>query len=187
MSSAGHIDPSNKKIALLIAVLALVLAFSETLGKGAQTAALSLNIEASNLWSFFQAKTIRLTTVRTAAEMFEIEASGHSVQQIREAMEKKAADWKKTAARYESEPETREGRKELAARAKAAEEKRDRSLAAYHHYEIASAAVQIAIVLASASIVTGFMPLAWIAGGLGVVGVVFVGIGFLVPTAVHLF
>ena len=37
MSAASHIDPSNKKIALLIAVLALVLAFSETLVKGAQT------------------------------------------------------------------------------------------------------------------------------------------------------
>ena len=37
MSAAGHIDPSNKKVALLIAVLALVLAFSETLGKSAQT------------------------------------------------------------------------------------------------------------------------------------------------------
>src|SRR5215813_945066 len=66
--AAGHIDPSNKKIALLIAVLALVLAFSETLGKSAQTAALSYNIEASNLWSFFQAKTIRMTQVRTAGE-----------------------------------------------------------------------------------------------------------------------
>ena len=187
MSAAGHIDPSNKKIALLIAVLALVLAFSETLGKSAQTAALSLNIEASNLWSFFQAKTIRLTTVRTAAEMFEIEASGHPAGEVRSAMEKKAADWKKTVARYESEPETGEGRKELASRAKAAEEKRDRSLAAYHHYEMASAAVQIAIVLASAAIVTGFMLLAWIAGGLGVVGIIFIGIGFLAPTAVHLF
>ncbi|MEK7753412.1 MAG: DUF4337 family protein, partial [Acidobacteriota bacterium] len=61
MSGHGHVDPSNKKIALLIAVLALVLAFSETLGKGAQTAALSHNIEASNLWTFFQAKTIRST------------------------------------------------------------------------------------------------------------------------------
>lgn len=187
MSAAGHIDPSNKKIALLIAVLALVLAFSETLAKGAQTAALSLNIEASNLWSFFQAKTIRLTTVRTAAEMFEIEASGQTVQQVRESMDRKAAEWKKTAARYESEPDTGEGRKELAARAKAAEEKRDRSLAAYHHYEIASAAAQIAIVLASASIITGLMLLGWVAGGLGVIGVVFVGIGFFVPTAVHLF
>ena len=43
----------NKKIALVIAVIALFLAFSETLGKSAQTAALSYNIEASNLWAFF--------------------------------------------------------------------------------------------------------------------------------------
>ena len=52
---AGHIDPANKNVALLIAVLALVLAFSETLGKAAQTSALASHIEASNLWSFFQA------------------------------------------------------------------------------------------------------------------------------------
>ena len=53
--AAGH----NKQIALLIAVIALFLAFSETLGKSAQTAAISFNVEASNLWAFFQAKTIR--------------------------------------------------------------------------------------------------------------------------------
>lgn len=187
MSGAGHIDPSNKKIALLIAVLALVLAFSETLGKGAQTNALARNIEASNLWAFFQAKTIRMTTVRIAAEMFETEAPGQADAQVRAAMEKRAADWKKTAARYDSEPETQEGRKELAARAKAAEERRDRSLAAYHHYEMASAAVQIAIVLASAAIITNLMALAWIAGGLGIVGLAFVGIGYLAPSSVHLF
>ena len=64
----GHVDPSNKKIALLISVLAVVLAFAETLGKGAQTAALSYNIEAANLWSFFQAKTIRRTTLGSAGE-----------------------------------------------------------------------------------------------------------------------
>src|SRR2546430_5306442 len=124
MSAAGHIDPSNKKVALLIAVLAAFLAFSETLGKSAQTEALSRNIEASNLWSFFQAKTIRMTTVRTAAEEAELQlpsASGEGKQVI----SKRVDDWKKTAARYESEPETGEGRKELAQRAKAAEAKRD--------------------------------------------------------------
>ena len=36
----------NKKIALLISVLALFLAFSETLGKSAQTAAITFNVEA---------------------------------------------------------------------------------------------------------------------------------------------
>lgn len=70
---AAHVDPAHKKIALLIAVLALVLAISETLAKSAQTSALSYNIEASNLWAFFQAKTIRMTQLRTAAEAAEID------------------------------------------------------------------------------------------------------------------
>ena len=184
--AAGHIDPSNKKVALLIAVLALVLAFSETLGKSAQTAALSQNIEASNLWAFFQAKTIRMTQVRTAAESAKLALPGASGE-ARATYDKQIDAWKKTAARYDSEPETQEGRKELAARAKAAEEKRDRSLAAYHHYEVASAAVQIAIVLASAQIITGVAALVWLAGAFGLVGVAFSLLGFLAPTAVHLF
>jgi hypothetical protein len=175
-----HSDPSNKRIALLIAVLALVLAFSETLGKAAQTSALSLNIEASNLWAFFQAKTIRQTVLRTAAEQTAVTgASAEGKKQI-EA-------WRKTAERYQSEPETGEGRNELSARAKDSEKKRDRAMAAYHQYELASAAVQIAIVLASASIVTGAVVLAWIGAGLGVIGIVFCLIGFFAPTAVHLF
>jgi hypothetical protein len=73
------------------------------------------------------------------------------------------------------------------ARAKGAEKKRDRSMAAYHNYEVASASVQIAIVLASAAIVTATMALAWIGAGLGVVGLVFCLIGFFAPTSVHIF
>ncbi len=187
MSGHGHVDPSNKRIALLIAVLAAVLALSETLGKSAQTASISYNIEASNLWSFFQAKTIRMTTMRTAGEALEAELPQVSRAEAREAIEKRVADWKKTAARYDSEPETQEGRKELAARAKIAEEKRDHTLAAYHHYELASAALQIAIVLASAEVITSVVLLGWLSAGLGVVGLVFCAIGLLAPTAVHLF
>jgi len=183
--SAGHahVDPSNKNVALLISVLALVLAFSETLGKASQTAALAHHLESSNLWSFFQAKTIRQTTIRTAAE----ELDAQYGEKASPAVRKQVDVWKKTAERYQSEPETNEGRKELMARAKASENKRDRATAAYHHYEIASAAVQIAIVLASAEIITGVVALVWIAGGLGLVGVAFSLIGLLWPTAVHLF
>ena len=64
----GAVEGSNKNIALHISVLALFLAFGETLGKSAQTDAISQNVEASNLWAFFQAKTIRMTVVRTAGE-----------------------------------------------------------------------------------------------------------------------
>ena len=170
----------NREVALLIAVLALVLAFAETLGKGAQTSALAYNVEASNLWAFFQAKTIRQTVLRTAAEQTE------SVNST-DAARKQVGKWRETAQRYQSEPETGEGRDQLAARAKDAEKKRDRAMAAYHHYELASAAVQIAIVLASASIITAMPLLVWAAGALGLVGVIFCGIGFLAPQAVHLF
>ena len=183
MSGHGHVDPSNKKIALLISLLALVLAFSETLGKAAQTEALAQNIEASNLWNFFQAKTIRMTVLRTAGESLAAEVG----PQAGDALKAQITKWKETAERYDSEPSTGEGRKELAARAKAAQAKRDRSMAAYHQYELASGAVQIAIVLASATIITGMNALAWIAGGLGLLGIVFSVIGFFAPTAVHLF
>ena len=64
----------NKKIALLISVLALFLAFSETLGKSAQTAAISDNVYANDLWAFYQAKHIRGTILRTGAEHMQIEA-----------------------------------------------------------------------------------------------------------------
>ena len=49
-------------------MIALCLALSETLGKGAQTESISKNVEASNLWAFFQAKSIRRTVVQTASE-----------------------------------------------------------------------------------------------------------------------
>lgn len=183
----GHVDPSNKKMALFIAVLALILALGETLGKSAQTAALSYNIEASNLWSFFQAKTIRMTTVRTAVEAAEIELQKTTSAAQKEALQKRIDKWKDAAARYDSEPETQEGRKELAARAKMAEKKRAYNMAAYHHYELASGALQIAIVLVSAQIITGVALLTWLAGGLGLVGLIFCCIGYFAPMAVHLF
>jgi hypothetical protein len=185
---AEHAAHSNKGIALLIAVIALFLAFSETLGKSAQTSAISYNVEASNLWAFFQAKTIRMTTLQTAADTRKIDATAAAADPaIKDAMAKQIDAWTKTAARYNDEPETNEGRKQLAERAKIAEEKRDTAMARYHHYEVASAAFQIGIVLASATIITGMVVLSWLSIGLAVAGLGFTAIGFLAPHAVHLF
>ena len=182
----GHADGENKKIALLIAVLALFLALAETMAKGAQTNALSYNVEASNLWAFFQAKTVRQTVVRTAGEMADFERARNPDPALADAIAKRTDGWAKTVARWESEPDTGEGRKELSARAKAAEDKRDTALAKYHHYEVSSAAFQIAIVLASATVITGAMVLTWLSIGLGAVGIVFAGIGLFAPHTVHL-
>lgn len=181
--AAGH----NKQIALVIAVLALFLALSETLGKSAQTAALSANVEASNLWSFFQAKNGRMTTVKTAAENGALELAIVTDPVRKAALEKQLDAWNKAVTRWDDEPATGEGRKQLAERAKASEHNRDLAMARYHHYEVASAAFQIGIVLCSAAVITGMALLAFIAGGLGVVGLVFTAIGFFSPHAVHLF
>ncbi|MFZ0849326.1 MAG: DUF4337 domain-containing protein [Hyphomicrobiaceae bacterium] len=183
---ANLLDNINKKVALLIGVMALFLAFSETLGKSAQTGALSYNIEAANLWAFFQAKNVRRTVVLTAAEEMMVNATAAS-EAVKAAATQQIDTWQKTAARYRSEPEIREGTVELAARAKEMEAKRDTALAKHHHYEMASAAFQIAIVLASATVITGMMLLTWLALGLGALGLVLTAIGLFAPHAIHLF
>jgi hypothetical protein len=175
---------TNRRIALLIAVLALFLAFSETLGKSSQTNAISKNVEAANLWAFFQAKNIRRTTIQTAAEQLKL-YSGALPEDGRTAAAKQLDDWQKTAARYRSEPETGEGTEQLAERAKHSEEQRDHSLAKYHNFELASAAFQVAIVLASATIITGMALLAWFSGLLGVGGLVLMVIGLFAPHYIH--
>jgi hypothetical protein len=183
---AEHAGGENKKIALLIAVIALFLAFSETLGKGAQTEALGKNVEASNLWAFFQAKSIRRTVVQATSDQAKLSLGVMGDAAAKAALQKQIEEWGKTAARYRSEPETGEGSEQLAERAKHAEHERDLALAKYHHYEVASAAFQIGIVLASATIITGMIALAWISGVLAIVGIAFTAIGLLAPHAVHL-
>ena len=188
---AQHAAGLNRQIALMIAIFALFLAISETLGKSANTEAMILNIKASDTWSFFQAKTIRRTVLLTAVES--LKAEGPSATAIDGAagaeqpspVARQVNEWEKTAARYRSEPETREGTTELAERAGEAEHERDTALARYHHYEVASAAFQIGIVLCSATVITGMTLLAWLAGGIGVLGLVFMAIGLFAPLAVH--
>jgi hypothetical protein len=53
--------------------------------------------------------------------------------------------------------------------------------AKYHHFELASAAFQIAIVLASASIITGIIALSWISGILTLAGIAFTALGVFLP------
>ncbi len=185
----GIVEGANKKIAILISVLALCLAVAEMLGKSAQTEALGANVEASNLWAFFQAKTMRKTMMETAAEQMEIDVQLARDPAVKAILQKRVEGWRARAATYESEPKPDgkgEGRKELMAQAKDAEKKRDLALDRYHHFERASAAFQIAIVLASSFLITSVFYLLWGACGVGLLGVVFVLVGGFAP-AVHLF
>jgi hypothetical protein len=185
---AAHEGGHNKQIALIISVLALFLAFSETFGKSSQTAALNFQIEASNLWNFFQAKNIRRTAIIVATESAKIDATTADGPR-KAAIEKQVGEWSKTAARYQSEPEAGGGKgvgtRELSKRALEMEKERDLQLNKYHNFEFASAAFQIGIVMASAAVITGMMALAWAAIGIGLIGVLFTTTGFVMPTFPH--
>lgn len=187
--AAGGHDSQNKKIALVISVLALFLAFSETLGKSSQTSALNFQIEASNLWNFFQAKTIRRTFTLVMAESAKVDLATTNDAPRKAALAKQVDDWTKTAARYRSEPEAGggkgEGTVELMKRAIEMEKNRDKELNKYHYFEFASAALQIGIVLCSAAVITGMIVLVWIAGGLGALGLAFMAMALFFPH-VHL-
>ena len=186
---AAHGGENNKKIALIISVLALCLAFSETFGKSAQTNALNLQIEASNLWNFMQAKTIRRTFTIVQGEAAAIEAAVTTDEARKAALTKQMAEWKKTADRYRSEPEAGggkgEGTVELMRRALEKEKERDLQFNKYHNFEFASAAFQIGIVLASAAVITSMMALAYAAVGVGLLGVALTGTGLFMPELLH--
>ena len=170
----------NKRIALLIAVLALFLSFSETLGKSAQTEAIDANVRSADTWAFFQAKDIRKTTLLTAADQTKLLAATLN-DDAKAAIDKQIEAWRATAARYESDPKTGTGRKELGEKAEKEEARHELAMARYHHYEVASAAFQIGIVLASATVITGMTVLAWISGALGIVGLFLTALGLYAP------
>src|SRR5450432_1895205 len=172
MSEQGHVEGASKGLAIMISILAACLAIAETGAKSAQTEVLTQHVEATNTWNFFQAKTMRQTLVRTAAE--ELEAQYKDAGTMPPAVKTQVDKWKETAQRYESEPSTNEGRKELAAHAKEFEKGREKARAAYHNFEFGSAAV------------TSVMFLAFAAAGLGVVGAILTVVGFVAPTLLHL-
>ncbi len=96
----------DKRIALLISVLALLLALVETGANSAQTEVFTRNVGAANLWSFFQARTIRQTMIRTAAEQAELDAQAAADDAARTAIAAQQKTWRDTAARWDSEPAT---------------------------------------------------------------------------------
>jgi Domain of unknown function (DUF4337) len=174
-----------KYIALLIAVLAALLAVVEMTGDNAKQEATKNNIDAANLWAFYQAKTARETTLTIAAERLDLDMAAMPPQQA-EAARKQLEAWRATIGRYESEPATNDGRKELAGRARASEAARDNALAADNMLDFGSAALQIAIVLASASVVLGIGWLAFAGAGLGLIGLGFALFGWFAPTLIAL-
>lgn len=176
-------NETNKRIGILIAIMAAVLAFTEAAGSNAAADAIRGTVEASDNWAFFQAKTIRMTLLRTEAQSLELSSADMKPGAPLDQIKKTIAEWRATADRYESDPEKGEGRKELTDKAKAIEAARDDSAAANATYDLASGALQLGILLASAAVVTSMLWLAYMAAGLGLFGA---GFGVMALWAPHI-
>jgi len=165
-------DLFKKRAAIAIAVCAMLLAITSLGGQNATKEAINENILASDTFNFYQAKNIRQTAYILAANELELACTNEPAlpAEAKAALRAKIDDYKKTIARYESEPETREGKKELLVRAREHEAKRDHALAQDPYFDYAEALLQIAIVLVSVAIVAEQVWLSFIGGGLGIIG-----------------
>jgi len=174
-------DRFKKRAAVGIAILAMLLAITGLGGNNATKEALNENILASNFYNFFQAKNMRQTAYILAADELELAWTKDSTlpAEARTALAAKAEAYKKTIARYESEPETNEGKKELLSRARGHEEKRNHALKQDPYFDYAEALLQIAIVLISVAIVAEQVWLSFLGGGLGLIGALLMINGYL--------
>lgn len=152
-------------IAVLIAVLAAALALADLGEKQSQNSYLTHHIAVSDTWAFYQAKNIRATML--AAEATLLGRLGDAA-----VVRPDIARARDNEARMRDEPDG-DGMKQLAERARRAEAARDEAFHRYHEYELVVGALQIAIVLASVSVVTRVLALAVGAGLVGAVASVY--------------
>jgi hypothetical protein len=185
--SAVEAKEKSRAVALVIAVLALLLALAEAGAKNAQHLSTEKNIESSDLFNFYQAKRIRSTVAETSAAMLEAQKSAVTDPKAQEAFEKQIADFKAIVARYEKDPKKPEDSMDaIQDRAKEASEAREGANRRLAHYELGSGLTQIAIVLASAAIITGITALVWLSVALGAIGAALIAFGFFAPTVLPL-
>jgi len=149
------------KAGLVIVIMALFLAANTYVANNFSSIAQTNLLKASNTYGFYQSKSIKQTL-----------AEGQLEEAKRGSDKERIATLEAKIARYESEPETGEGKKELLAKARAQEEAREQARAHSPWLTFSGMLFQLAIVLLSASIIAVNMRMYWgslAVGGLGLV------------------
>ena len=142
-----HGSATHTRAAILIGIMAAALAITEFVAKDAQTEYLTNHIAASDTWAQYQAKSVRRAIFTSEADVL-----GGLPTNGDPAIKKKISDALANADRMHSEPGA-DGMEQLAEKAHAQEHVRDHEMHRNHTLEIASGGLQIAIVLASISVV----------------------------------
>jgi hypothetical protein len=144
------------KAGWLITVLAALLAINTLMGGSNSSKVLNNTIDANNTWAFYQAKSIK----GTLAEMAYDDA-------VRAHDKKKQDALSAKIEKYESDPATGEGKKELMAKARKLENERTIAKSRSPWYTYAGSLFQIAIVLLTAAILAVNNRLYWASIGVG--------------------
>jgi hypothetical protein len=175
--AAGH---GAKNAALLVAVLAALLALTEVQAKHAEILVEESSILAADSWNQYQAKSIRQAVARDLGRLAgTLDTPADPARAMaRAAIMATLAD---DQSHYETDP--KDGKKAIAKRAQDAEATRDHTLERAHAFDNAAAALELGIVLSTASAITSSRMLIRIALGLGVVGIGLAALGFTHPEA----
>ncbi len=175
----------HKWIAIYIALLAVLLAICAIGADNAAKTATRANIQMADTYAFYQAKAIRQTATQLAADELDLmlAANPGMPDEMRRKIDAKISAYKSTVARYESEPDKGEGKRELLAKAGEWRKQLDTALSQDPYFDYAQALLQIAIVLASASIIAGGAALLSLSMLLGASGTLLMVNGFTLAVA----
>jgi hypothetical protein len=145
----------RKLTGIYLGIVAMLLAITALGGSNATKTMLNSNIQASDIYGYYQAKNIRQTVYQLTAEQLDAEllALPDMPETARAKIQDRIKRYRERVDRYESDPATGEGKKELLAKAKEFEAKRDHAAERDPNFDFAEALFQIAIVLGSVSIV----------------------------------
>lgn len=180
----------DRWIGVFIGVLAVLLAICSMGGGNAAQDATLKNIEASNTWAFFQAKNMRRHVLRVQADelSLRLKTEPNLSAEGRAAIEEKLSAYKKQDEILTSDPEkpvdAREGLDQLFEKGKRLEAERDLAMRKGPYFDYAQALLQIAIVLASVSLIIKGSFLLAVSALLGAAGAILTLNGFTLALAV---
>ncbi|WP_419804113.1 DUF4337 domain-containing protein [Terriglobus sp.] len=153
-------------VSFSISVLAVLVALVTVLSHRAHTAAVLNQARASDEWGLYQAKKIRQSSINTTVDLLNVLKPGDAAAKAR------IAEYKQHTAKWDAD---------LLASEHRARELEEQVETEEHHasrYDAGEALLQIAVVLASITLLTHQRIYWFVALSIGGVGVIFAALGF---------
>ena len=138
------------KAGMVISVFALILAVNSWYGGKLSSTTLNNTIAANDVWTFYEAKSIKQMLAEQSLDDAIVRKDTDKIAKLEAKI-----------ARYESEPATGEGKKELMAKARKLEAERDQAKKSSPWIGYASTLYQLSIVVLSASILAVSVSMFW--------------------------